>query len=118
MICRSPETLRTICAVSRLPSWSKSPWRAASGPKAAMRAKVAIKDDSRLQPSSYVDKRWSANALEPGPCLRLDPVMSDTAPDRVTCAVLIIGDEILSGRTQDTNLRDIARYLGVIGVDL
>src|SRR5690242_517761 len=44
--------------------------------------------------------------------------MTDTAPDRVTCAVLIIGDEILSGRTQDTNLRDIARYLGVIGVDL
>ena len=38
--------------------------------------------------------------------------------DRVTCAVLIIGDEILSGRTQDTNLRDIARYLGVIGIDL
>jgi molybdenum cofactor synthesis domain-containing protein len=38
--------------------------------------------------------------------------------DRVTAAVLIIGDEILSGRTQDTNLRDIARYLGVHGVDL
>jgi molybdenum cofactor synthesis domain-containing protein len=38
--------------------------------------------------------------------------------DRVTCAVLIIGDEILSGRTQDTNLRDIARYLGVLGIDL
>src|SRR5678815_407743 len=38
--------------------------------------------------------------------------------ERVTCAVLIIGDEILSGRTQDTNLRDIARYLNVIGVDL
>ena len=43
---------------------------------------------------------------------------AETAPDRVTCAVLIIGDEILSGRTQDTNLRDIARYLAVIGVDL
>lgn len=38
--------------------------------------------------------------------------------DRVTAAVLIIGDEILSGRTQDTNLRDIARYLGVHGVDV
>ena len=38
--------------------------------------------------------------------------------DRVTAGVLIIGDEILSGRTQDTNLRDIARYLGVHGVDL
>lgn len=44
--------------------------------------------------------------------------MTDTAYDRVTCAVLIIGDEILSGRTQDTNLRDIARYLNVLGVDL
>src|SRR5436190_7403878 len=37
---------------------------------------------------------------------------------RVTAAVLIIGDEILSGRTQDTNLRDIARMLGQYGVDL
>jgi molybdenum cofactor synthesis domain-containing protein len=36
----------------------------------------------------------------------------------VTAAVLIIGDEILSGRTQDTNLGDIARYLAVHGVDL
>ena len=36
--------------------------------------------------------------------------MDDT--DRVTAAVLIIGDEILSGRTQDTNLNFIARYLG------
>ena len=36
----------------------------------------------------------------------------------VTAAVLIIGDEILSGRTQDTNLRDIAKYLGVHGIDL
>lgn len=38
--------------------------------------------------------------------------------DRVTAAVLIIGDEILSGRTQDTNLNAIARYLGVHGVDV
>lgn len=44
--------------------------------------------------------------------------MASGGDDRVTCAVLIIGDEILSGRTQDTNLRDIARYLNVIGVDL
>jgi molybdenum cofactor synthesis domain-containing protein len=39
-------------------------------------------------------------------------------PDRVTAAVMIIGDEILSGRTQDTNLNHIARYLGAHGVDL
>jgi molybdenum cofactor synthesis domain-containing protein len=37
---------------------------------------------------------------------------------RVTAAVLIIGDEILSGRTQDTNLNFIAKYLGTYGVDL
>jgi molybdenum cofactor synthesis domain-containing protein len=41
-----------------------------------------------------------------------------TTPDRVTAAVMIIGDEILSGRTQDTNLNDIAKYLAVHGVDL
>ena len=44
--------------------------------------------------------------------------MASGATDRVTAAVLIIGDEILSGRTQDTNLRDIARYLATFGVDL
>ena len=44
--------------------------------------------------------------------------MATSKDDRVTAAVLIIGDEILSGRTQDTNLRDIAKYLGVHGVDL
>jgi molybdenum cofactor synthesis domain-containing protein len=38
--------------------------------------------------------------------------------DRVTAAVLIIGDEILSGRTQDTNVNFIAKYLGTYGVDL
>jgi len=36
----------------------------------------------------------------------------------VQAAVLIIGDEILSGRTQDTNLRDIAQYFAAHGVDI
>src|ERR1043166_7527635 len=44
--------------------------------------------------------------------------MASSESNRVTAAVLIIGDEILSGRTQDTNLRDIAKYLAVHGVDL
>src|SRR5262252_3105323 len=34
----------------------------------------------------------------------------------VTAAVIIIGNEILSGRTQDTNLRDIANTLGGLGI--
>ncbi|HEX4180472.1 MAG TPA: competence/damage-inducible protein A [Caulobacteraceae bacterium] len=42
----------------------------------------------------------------------------DATPDRVTAAVMIIGDEILSGRTQDTNLNHIAKYLAAHGVDL
>jgi molybdenum cofactor synthesis domain-containing protein len=35
-----------------------------------------------------------------------------------TAAVLIIGDEILSGRTQDTNLNTIARFLAALGIYL
>ncbi len=35
-----------------------------------------------------------------------------------TAAVLIIGDEVLSGRTQDTNLNTIARFLAALGIDL
>lgn len=35
-----------------------------------------------------------------------------------TAAVLIIGDEILSGRTKDTNLNTIARFLAALGIDL
>jgi len=41
--------------------------------------------------------------------------MADTAP---TAAVLIIGNEILSGRTQDTNLRFLAQRLAERGVRL
>jgi molybdenum cofactor synthesis domain-containing protein len=35
-----------------------------------------------------------------------------------TAAVLVIGDEILSGRTQDTNTHHIARFLSALGIDL
>jgi molybdenum cofactor synthesis domain-containing protein len=36
----------------------------------------------------------------------------------VKAAVLLIGDEILSGRTQDVNLQAIAKYLAPLGVQL
>src|SRR5260370_35357229 len=42
--------------------------------------------------------------------------MSQTEP--VTAAVLVIGDEILSGRTQDTNTAYIAKFLGALGIDV
>lgn len=36
----------------------------------------------------------------------------------ISAAVLVIGDEILSGRTQDTNVAVIAKFLGSLGIDL
>ncbi len=39
-------------------------------------------------------------------------------PELVTAAVLVIGDEILSGRTKDKNIGFIADYLTAIGIDL
>ena len=40
------------------------------------------------------------------------------AGEIVTAGLLIIGDEILSGRTKDKNIGYIAEYLGRIGIDL
>jgi molybdenum cofactor synthesis domain-containing protein len=45
--------------------------------------------------------------------------MSEAGQDGVvTAAILVIGDEILSGRTKDKNIGYIAEYLTAIGVDL
>ena len=41
--------------------------------------------------------------------------MNDTI---VSAALLVIGDEILSGRTKDKNIGYIAEYLTALGVDL
>lgn len=43
---------------------------------------------------------------------------SEAAGKVVTAAVLVIGDEILSGRTKDRNIGYIAEYLTNIGIDL
>src|SRR5260370_3953660 len=43
---------------------------------------------------------------------------SDTAPRIVTACVLIIGNEILSGRTQDANLAFLAQGLNEAGIRL
>src|SRR5262245_6931973 len=40
------------------------------------------------------------------------------AQKSVTAALLVIGDEILSGRTKDQNIPYIADYLAKIGIDL
>jgi molybdenum cofactor synthesis domain-containing protein len=71
-------------------------------------------------------------ALAPGLCLlAASPVhmqVAMTAPpadqssiaprEAVTAALLVIGDEILSGRTKDKNIGYIAEYLTAVGIDL
>ena len=44
--------------------------------------------------------------------------MTDSSSATVTAALLVIGDEILSGRTKDKNIGYIAEYLTTIGIDL
>jgi molybdenum cofactor synthesis domain-containing protein len=44
--------------------------------------------------------------------------MNETSSNVVTAGLLVIGDEILSGRTKDKNIGYIAEYLTNIGVDL
>ena len=44
--------------------------------------------------------------------------MSEQAQSAITAAILVIGDEILSGRTKDKNIGYIAEYLTNIGIDL
>jgi molybdenum cofactor synthesis domain-containing protein len=44
--------------------------------------------------------------------------MDAPTPEIVTAAVLVIGDEILSGRTKDKNIGYIADFLTALGIDL
>jgi molybdenum cofactor synthesis domain-containing protein len=44
--------------------------------------------------------------------------MTSAEDQPVTAAILVIGDEILSGRTKDKNIGYIAEYLTAIGIDL
>src|SRR5436309_2661034 len=44
--------------------------------------------------------------------------MNEISSNVVTAGLLVIGDEILSGRTKDKNIGYIAEYLTNIGVDL
>ena len=46
----------------------------------------------------------------------IDPIMTDSK--KVTAGILLIGDELLSGRTQDTNLAVIAKFLEPLGVQV
>jgi molybdenum cofactor synthesis domain-containing protein len=68
---------------------------------------------------------WASGTAEGDEILRrhdssVDIFMNDTSASSgiVTAAILVIGDEILSGRTKDKNIGYIAEYLTKIGIDL
>jgi molybdenum cofactor synthesis domain-containing protein len=44
--------------------------------------------------------------------------MTSGSSERITAALLVIGDEILSGRTKDKNIGFLADYLTALGIDL
>ena len=44
--------------------------------------------------------------------------MTDAAPPNPTACLLVIGNEVLSGRTQDLNIRYLATRLGELGIPL
>src|SRR5438046_8214578 len=48
----------------------------------------------------------------------MSPTASPASQEHVTAALLVIGDEILSGRTKDKNIGYIAEYLTALGIDL
>src|SRR5262249_34840548 len=75
----------------------------------------------RLRPRVAVMIIHSEPAVHPPPCHHRKKTMTDPAPANagiVTAGLLVIGDEILSGRTKDKNIGYIAEYLTTIGVDL
>jgi molybdenum cofactor synthesis domain-containing protein len=77
-------------------------------------------------PGRSVYVRWGirdggqANEILRQHDISVDGVMNDTGASSriVTAAILVIGDEILSGRTKDKNSGYIAEYLTKIGIDL
>src|ERR1700690_1364101 len=66
---------------------------------------------SRWRSRCWPDKRGSAGGGR-------RPFQGETMSEIVTAGILVIGDEILSGRTKDKNIGFIAEYLTNIGIDL
>lgn len=72
---------------------------------------------SRGQPSK-VQPMTRASSNNPTETNSVAPNGPVAEPGIVTAAVLVIGNEILSGRTKDRNIGHIAQVLAMIGVDL
>src|SRR5437588_4590571 len=63
-------------------------------------------------------RRMEMDAPEKAPERSIMTRSNSSRQHHITAAMLVIGDEILSGRTKDKNIGYIAEYLTNIGVDL
>src|SRR3569833_331553 len=54
--------------------------------------------------------------MQPSPSLA--PPMTCQSSDPISAALLVIGDEILSGRTKDVNIGTTAEFCTELGIDL
>ena len=77
---------------------------------------ISLERKGRRFPARLSGRRRQARCLKPFQEAII--VMNQVAPEIVTAAVLVIGDEILSGRTKDKNIGYIADFLTALGVDL
>ena len=48
----------------------------------------------------------------------IEPIAATEGADPVTASMVVIGDEILSGRTKDVNVAHVAETMTLIGIDL
>jgi molybdenum cofactor synthesis domain-containing protein len=102
-VFKKPYTYAPLRAEDKAPMWGRKNI-AGSSPEADV-------------PGGHASVSLCRGGLEPfGAAPGEDLAMSK--PTTVTAAVLLIGDEILSGRTKDRNLGYIAEYLAKIGVDV
>jgi len=66
--------------------------------------------------------QWQGREHDPPPRIEEPRIIMTDANSNpatvVTAALLVIGDEILSGRTKDKNIGYIAEYLTAVGIDL
>ena len=81
---------------------------------------MVVSNDSELQGLKEIGRICAATlnamaaAMEPG----MTTSETTSSPVSVTAAILVIGDEILYGRTKDKNIGYIAEYLTNIGLEL
>ena len=72
----------------------------------------------KLQPKLSGPFETISAVFKPQTASETTMAVTGTSPEEVTAALLVIGDEILSGRTKDKNIGFIAAHCTQIGIRL